>query len=105
MRFAFISTMLTAPWGGSEELWSQTAVQLSRAGHSVQASVGYWPRLSDKVTALTDHGIKIETRFSHQVGRPRRIWNKLSLSNRRAYVRLKGFNPDLVVISQGFISG
>ncbi len=105
MRFAFISTMLTAPWGGSEELWSQTAVQLSRAGHNVQASVGYWPRLSDKVIALTDHGIKIETRFSHQVGRPRRIWNKLSLSNRRAYVRLKRFNPDLVVISQGFISG
>ena len=61
MRFAFISTMLTAPWGGSEELWSQTAVQLSRAGHDVQASVGYWPRLSDKVTALTDHGIRLET--------------------------------------------
>ena len=39
MRFAFVSTMADWPWGGSEELWSQTAVQLRRDGHDVQASV------------------------------------------------------------------
>jgi len=37
MRFAFVSTMVDWPWGGSEELWSQTAVQLKRAGHDVEA--------------------------------------------------------------------
>ncbi len=37
MRFAFITTMLGAAWGGSEELWSQVAIQLSRDGHDVSA--------------------------------------------------------------------
>jgi glycosyltransferase involved in cell wall biosynthesis len=105
MRFAFISTMLGSPWGASEELWSQSAVHLSRAGHNVLASVGYWPRLSDKVTALTDHGIRLETYPSYHAGRVRSLWNRFSLSYRRSYRRLKQFKPDLVVISQGHISG
>lgn len=37
MRFVFVSTIVDEPWGGSEELWNQTAVQLKRAGHHVQA--------------------------------------------------------------------
>ena len=32
MRFAFVSTMVDSPWGGSEELWSQTAVKLKQTG-------------------------------------------------------------------------
>src|SRR5271157_2574976 len=105
MRFAFISTMDTCQWGGSEELWSQAATQLKRAGHDVRASVVHWPRLSDKVTVLPQHGIRLETHSSRQAGQTRRIWNKLSLSIRRSYGRLKRFNPDLVVISQGHNSG
>jgi glycosyltransferase involved in cell wall biosynthesis len=105
MKFAFISTMLGSPWGASEELWSQTAVKLSRAGHNVQASVPYWPRLSDKATMLTDHGISLETYPSYHAGRVRSLWDRSSLSYRRSYRRLKQFNPDLVVISQGHISG
>jgi glycosyltransferase involved in cell wall biosynthesis len=105
MKFAFISTMLGSPWGASEELWSQTAVQLCRAGHSVQASVAYWPRLSDKMTALADRNVKLETYPSYHAGRVRYIWNRVSLGYRRAYRRLKRFNPDLVVISQAYISG
>ena len=105
MRFAFISTMDGWPWGGSEELWSQAAIQLKRAGHDVQASVEYWPQLSDKVTVLAKHGIGLETHFSYQVGRCRLVWNKVSLSERRSYGRLKRFNPDLVIISQGTNAG
>jgi glycosyltransferase involved in cell wall biosynthesis len=105
MRFAFISTMHGWSWGGSEELWSQAATQLKRAGHDVQASVVYWPRLSDKVTALAQQGIKLETYPSFRVGRARRLWDQFSLSYRRSYGRLKRFNPDLVVISQGDNSG
>jgi glycosyltransferase involved in cell wall biosynthesis len=105
MRFAFISTMHGFQWGGSEELWSQAASRLKRSGHDVLASVGYWPHLSDKVTVLMRQGIKLETHPSHQAGQTRRIWNKLSLNSRRGYDRLKRFNPDLVVISQGHNSG
>lgn len=104
MRIAFITTMLGAPWGASEELWSQTAVQLSQAGHQVQALVPYWPRLSDKVTALRDHGVRLETYPSYHAGQIRSVWNRVSLCYRRRYRQLKQFNPDLVLISQGHIS-
>jgi glycosyltransferase involved in cell wall biosynthesis len=33
------------------------------------------------------------------------MWDRLSLSYRRSYERLKRFHPDLVIISQGYITG
>lgn len=105
MRFAFVSTMEGYPWGGSEELWSRTAVQLKKTGHDAHASVVHRPRLSDKVTLLAQQGIGIGTYPSYQVGLIGRIWNKLTLSHRRSYDRVKRFKPDLVVISQGHNSG
>jgi glycosyltransferase involved in cell wall biosynthesis len=93
------------PWGGSEELWSQTAVQLKRSGHDVQALVVHRPRLPDKVTSLAKQGIRLETHPSYRVGLAGSIWNKLTLRYRRSYGRLKRFKPDLVVISQGHNSG
>ena len=105
MKFAFISTMYGSPWGGSEELWSQAATRLTQAGHAVQASVEYWPRLSDKVTVLAQHGIRLETHPSYHDGRVRLLWNTFSRGTRRSYGRLKRFMPDLVVISQGHNSG
>jgi glycosyltransferase involved in cell wall biosynthesis len=105
MRFAFVSSMADWPWGGSEELWSQTALQLKRAGHDVQASVVHRPRLSDKVIFLANQGISLGTYASYRGGIARRIFNKLTLSRRRSYDRLKRFKPDLVIISQGHNSG
>lgn len=93
------------PWGGSEELWSQAATQLKLENHDVRAFVMYRPQLSGKLTQLVQHGIRFKTHPSHHEGQARRIWNKLSLSSRRSYDRLKRFNPDLVVISQGHNSG
>ena len=80
-------------------------MHLKLEGHDVQASVVYWPRLSERLTALAQHGIRLETYSSYQGGRARRIWNRLSLSTRRSHGRLKSFNPDLVIISQGHNSG
>ena len=105
MKFAFISTMEGWSWGGSEELWSQTATHLKRTGHSVQASVAHQPPLSPKVTALRRLGINVEVRPSFGVGRSQRIWNKLSFRSSRSIARLKQYKPDIVVISQGDYSG
>lgn len=105
MKFSFISTMQGWSWGGSEELWSQTAGLLKQAGHDVQASVNYWPPLSPKVTALRRQGIDVELRPTYRAGRTERVWNKLSFRNSRSIARLKKFKPDLVVISQGDHSG
>ena len=97
--------MSGAPWGASEELWSQAAVQLSQAGHEVQASVVYWPSLSERVTGLRLQGVAVESYPSYHAGKIRHCWDRLSLSYRRMYRRLTRFNPDLVVISQGHITG
>jgi glycosyltransferase involved in cell wall biosynthesis len=94
-----------SPWGGSEELWTQAATQLKRAGHDVRASVVYWPRLADKVAVLPQHGIRLETHASPQGTPARLLWNDVSRSNPRSYNRLKRFKPDLVVISQGHNAG
>jgi len=105
MRFAFVSTMSSSPWGGSEELWSQAAIELQRTGHDVRAAVMSWPRLSDKVSALAQHDIELSTYPSFRVGPIRRLRDRLSLGYRRSYGRLRRFHPDLVVISLGWNSG
>ncbi len=66
MRFGFVSTMEGMAWGGSEELWSQAALRLAAAGHSVRANVAHWEPLSPRVTALEAGGCRIATR---QIGR------------------------------------
>jgi len=99
--------MQGSPWGGSEELWAQTATRLKQAGHEVGAWVMYRTELAPKITALAQHGVGLETYPSvpYLVGPARRVWDRISLSYRRSYRRLKGFKPDLVVISQGYNGG
>lgn len=107
MRFVFISTIQGFPWGGSEELWSRAAIQLKLEGHNVRASVMYRPRLSDKLAVVAQNGIGLETfpSPSYLVGTTRSVWDRVSLSYRRSYRRLKRFHPDLVVISQAYNAG
>jgi glycosyltransferase involved in cell wall biosynthesis len=95
-----------APWGGSEELWSQTAVRLRELGHEVMASVPFWPNLSPRVAALAGHGIQLHVR---QSTRPS-LFAKARHKAERALGReaedllwLHRRQPDLVVVSQGGI--
>lgn len=105
MRFAFISTMHDSPWGGCEELWSQTAVRLHRAGHAVMASVGFRPEVPKPILSLRQQGIRMDTHVSRWASVPRRVWNRISSRDRRTHSALLRFRPDLVVISQGFNAG
>ena len=107
MRFAFISTMQGSPWGGSEELWSQSAAQLKRAGHQVMGIVMYRPQVAQKLVDLQRSGIELETYPSpgFLIGRAQRLWDLVSLRYRRTRRRLRNFRPDLVLISQGHTAG
>jgi len=105
MRFVFISTMSGCPWGGSEELWSQTALRLRSEGHQVAASVTWWPQLSPKVTALADQGIELyagksPAQSSLAVRAWRKIQNRLGQTPKESAWLLRQ-KPDLTVISQG----
>jgi hypothetical protein len=101
VKFAFVTTMSGAPWGGSEELWSQATLRLREEHHDVAASVVPWPRLSPKVTALEEQGIEVRVRWPPAAGLPARVWRKVAPRPPADYEWMRKINPDLVVISQG----
>lgn len=105
MRVSFISTMTAAPWGGSEELWSQSASRLLKAGCQVAASVAYWPQLSPRVAALKDAGISLTVRNRRCRTVPRRLWSRFERGvlgrKNEIYEWLDQIKPDLTVVSQG----
>ena len=103
MRFAFITTMQGAPWGGSEELWGQAALRLKEEGHDVVASVVGWPKGSGRVAELAQHGVEVLARDARPPTLARRAWRKLKGGSRWEIDTLLRKKPDLVVVSQGGI--
>jgi glycosyltransferase involved in cell wall biosynthesis len=103
MRFVFLSTMAGAPWGGSEELWSQAALRLRHAGEHVAVSVPWWPQLSPKITALARQGVEVRLRGRPptRIDRARQWFGRQpnALPEEMAWVRQQ--RPDVIVISQG----
>lgn len=51
-RFAVVSVMRGAPWGGSEELWAACAFAARRDGWRVLASLEEWPETPPRVEEL-----------------------------------------------------
>jgi glycosyltransferase involved in cell wall biosynthesis len=106
MRFAFVSTMKSSPWGGSEELWCQTASRLRKSGHEVAAVVCWWPKPHAKIEQLRSLGIPVFfwnlgfSALSRVEKAKRRItgWNR---ARDLEFQQLKNWKPDLTVISQG----
>src|SRR5580698_8569630 len=105
MKFAFISTMEGWHWGGSEELWSQTASALRSEGHEIKASVAHSLGRAEKVNALAQQGIEVESRPAHSPGRLRRIAKKIGVKGPDPFERLRRFHPHVAIISQGYNGG
>jgi glycosyltransferase involved in cell wall biosynthesis len=61
-RVIFISNLWSDAWGGSEELWSRTALKLASEGFLVAASVLGSSRLHPKIERLKASGIKVSPR-------------------------------------------
>jgi glycosyltransferase involved in cell wall biosynthesis len=105
MHIAFVSSMSGAPWGGSEELWSQTALRLRQEGHTVSVCVAWWPQLAARVQELEKNGAHIFARKPARHNIPIRIWNKIKrqlvVAERKEFQWLQSRKADLVVISQG----
>jgi glycosyltransferase involved in cell wall biosynthesis len=108
MRFVFVSSNLT--WGGSEELWSATAIALAERGHQV---VVYKMRADDeepRIRRLRELSVPIRD-LGHFPILSRLIYTSVerlswSLSNAHRMARLwtglkASPRPDLVVVSQG----
>jgi len=108
MRCVFISAMSGYPWGGSEELWSQAALRLHKAGHQVSASVAHWPDMPSKLAALQNAGIKLFPRkplpnsLSDRI--LRRVKRRFFQETPKEHQWLLDQKPELLVISQGGIT-
>jgi len=96
-RVAFISSMDSSSWGGSEELWCQAAMRLLSEGHEVSASVKEWPEEATALRQLRAAGCRIQ--YRRQPAVPERLLRRAWPD--RPYTWLDEFRPQLAVISQG----
>jgi glycosyltransferase involved in cell wall biosynthesis len=97
MRIAFVTTMASAPWGGSEALWASTAHRAIDAGHEIFVSVYDWPTIPTAIQELRGRGAHIHLR---KVGRR---WRRSGILTRLFYPfkALHEFQPDSILINQG----
>lgn len=105
-KIAFVTTMAGVPWGGSEELWGQTALRLLEMGGEVVASVFQWPQRPAPLERISAAGGRLNFRPVQQPFPGRLIEKarqKLSPSPLPSADMewLAKERPDLVVISQG----
>ena len=105
-KIAFVTTMAGVAWGGSEELWGQTALRLLENGNEVAASVYQWPNRPGPLAKISLAGGKLHFRPLQQPftgrllekARQRLSPSPLPSSDMDWLLKEK---PDLVVISQG----
>jgi glycosyltransferase involved in cell wall biosynthesis len=107
MRFGFVSTLASNPWGGSEMLWSSSAQTLAMSGHEVFAAVPKWPSRAPAVNRLqAEFGIDV-WEYAITQSFVKRILGKLSarspatfsINNMVSWLRRT--KPDLLCISSG----
>jgi len=106
-KIAFVSTMGGAPWGGSEELWSLSAISLRKLGHEIHVSVYDWPNRPSRIKELAAAGAVIHCRpiKPRLVGRTlEKLRQTLSPSplDYASMEWLRRVKPPLLVVSQGF---
>jgi glycosyltransferase involved in cell wall biosynthesis len=97
-RIAFIAANQSAPWGGSEELWAQTALRMAKIGYQVGVNVQGWQPPVHQVQTLVQAGCGVVYRWSNKT-----LLHTLQfkLYKQKMYYRwLDRFKPDLAIISQ-----
>ncbi|MDX1932125.1 MAG: glycosyltransferase family 4 protein [Capsulimonadales bacterium] len=110
-RTVLFLSSCTGAWGGSEELWSQTALRLVGQGHRVHAVKMGVDRKHRRIRQLTDAGISLEDHWNvpmppgGNVARrllPRRWTGRFDYhAFHHLCDTIRQLKPDIVVISQG----
>jgi len=103
-NLAFVSTMAAYPWGGSEELWSATALALARRGHRVSASVQRWSPTGAPLVRLRNGGVRVTERSAGYARRVLSEFGRVSgvdVDTRLREGWLRREAPALVCISSG----
>ena len=106
MRLAFVS-IIGAPWGGSEVLWTRTAALALENKHEVLVSVFDWPQQAPAVEDLRDGGARMVLRRRFYPALPSRARKKLlnlwlpSGRKKTYHDYLLRFKPDCIFFSLG----
>ena len=100
MKIAFVSFMRMADWGGSEELWSKTALRALAEGHQVESLTCHWEPISPRIAKLAAAGV--ETKFYQGDSRAfsDRLAVKLGLKKGRSEI-VPSIEADVYVFSNG----
>jgi glycosyltransferase involved in cell wall biosynthesis len=95
-------------WGGSEELWCDTALTLARDGHSVSALLSRPNVPHPRIETLHEQGVQVLHLNATSLTLPERIWNRLAPSRlaipagQRFRKTLAALSPDFVLCSMGY---
>lgn len=107
MRIAFISTILSYPWGGADTLWTRAAEAASARGDQLFLSLSPLTATHARITALQAAGavLHLRTPGSPTPTLGQRVKRKLGLTPASPETglvdALAQFRPDLVVFSLG----
>ncbi|MDD5069396.1 MAG: glycosyltransferase family 4 protein [Candidatus Omnitrophica bacterium] len=99
-KIAFVSTNEWASWGGSEELWAQTAIRMGKQGFLVGVNIKGWEETPSRIQEMERSGCMVKRRWYKR----RNIFHRAASKVFRSmsmYGWLDKFAPGLVVISQG----
>lgn len=103
----FISLMNGGAWGGSEELWYQTALYAAKNGYRVGCAFYEWPQKSERIQQLKTAGCELYL-FSNK-GRGKRTFleqlqHKVTKRRVRQYSKsLPISHYDAIVINLGYL--
>ncbi|QXP80031.1 MULTISPECIES: glycosyltransferase [Winogradskyella] len=109
MKIGIISIMEGYPWGGSEELWYNMALQAVESNHEVLVSYKLWDELPENLKILQEkYGVEILTRNNRTIYPS--VWqrglgklmNKASENKRiNNFEDIIDRNPDILFINEG----
>jgi glycosyltransferase involved in cell wall biosynthesis len=107
MKIAFISTIKSSPWGGSEELWYQIANEAINNGDEIGIFSFNWMKEPNQFKELRKRGVKHI--FKRQIIKSiwRRVAEKYINFNDNLSIlinpfhKLIKFNPEIVIVTDG----
>ncbi len=108
-RIAFIAAMEGEPWGGSEILWSKTALKFAESGYPVFISVKKWYYIPDPIKDLISSPAQVSFR-DNEPSRFEIIYHgalgkdPIDTRFRKQWKEIAAFKPQLVVISSGAVT-
>lgn len=107
MRIAYISTLITASWGGSEELWYQSALEAINRKHSLGLFIYDWPNEPTQIKKLRKDGAVVYHR-KRNISLLKRITLKIAnkITGKKPlslnpYYNLLQFKPDIIIVTDG----